>query len=112
MTKNYVYRGAPFADPTTPFNYKHRNGLDFSKSINDPGSRLARVIRYLRSSPVPVSRKTILRDVFGIKVNGDKNRSWSTQFFSGMVYAGMIEKYGRGNATKYGEGKNSHFVVR
>ena len=107
MTKTTKY--IAHLDVTAPFGYKHdRNGLDFSKSIHNPDSNLARVINYLRACDVPVTRKNILFSVFGVH----NNRSWGTLLFSLMVKTGMIEKYYGGNAVRYAEGRNAHKVTR
>jgi len=37
---------------------------------------------------------------------------WGTQIFSGMVKSGMLEKVGRGNATRYIEGRNAIHVTK
>lgn len=99
-------------DPAAPFGYKHsRNGADFSKAHTNPDSNLARVVNYVRFDCVtPVSRSNILSNVFNLPAS--MHAGWGTQMFSGMVKSGMLEKVGRGNATRYIEGKNAVHVTK
>ena len=110
MTKTMKY--VAHLDANAPFGYKHDlNGADFSKSHKNPDSNLARVVNYLRFDCVtPVSRSNILSNVFNLPKS--MHAGWGTQIFSGMVKAGMIEKYGRGNAVRYGEGRNVIHVTK
>jgi len=51
-----------------PFGYSAPNGLNFVKSVNNENSLLGRVIRYLRDSEVPVTKRMIVEDVMGMTV--------------------------------------------
>jgi len=51
------------------------NGLNFSKSVSNPNSRLNRVREYLIKNG-PSSKREILRDVFGKEV-GKSRREWT-----------------------------------
>jgi len=107
MTKNTVYH--PHLNVNAPFGYKHEgNGLDFSRSIHNPDSNLVKVVQYVRSCETPVSRRNILAQVFGIR--GARVSGWGTLLFSGMIKAGFLEKYGRGNAVRYGEGRRATLI--
>lgn len=105
MTKTTKY--IAHLDANAPFGYKHeRNGADFSKSHDNPDSNLARVVNYVRFDCVtPVSRSNILSNVFNLPAS--MHSGWGTQIFSGM-----LEKVGRGNATRYIEGRNAIHVTK
>lgn len=95
---------------SAPFGYKHEgNGTDFSRSVKDRNSNLCKVVRYVRDNCVtPVSRANILYTVLGVK----SPKGQYTLLFSGMIKAGFLEKVGRGNATRYIEGRNAHLIPR
>jgi len=82
------------------------NGLNFSKSVGNPKSRLERVREYLRVNG-PRSKREILRDVFGKTLDHTTkypNRSrdmvtsgWGTYLFGYGVHHGFFQKVRRGN---------------
>ena len=88
------------------------NGLNFTKSVHDPKSRLNRVRDYLRQNG-PSSKRDILRDVFGKEMNDNKyvpvngqfvNRTantvtsgWGSYLFGYGVRHGFFTKVRRGN---------------
>jgi len=91
------------ADLTAP------NGFNFSKSHDNPNSRLNRVRDYLLKNG-PSSKRDILRDVFGKTLDSsDKyylnpdptvvNRGWNSTFFRMAVRHGFLTKVRRGNVT-------------
>ena len=92
------------------------NGLNLSRSVTNPASRLRRVMAYLLAQPAPMSRDMILRDVFGIYQHAMRServatpkigslnvrgRGWGTYLFVLMVNHGYIKKVGAGRYTKY-----------
>lgn len=96
-------------NPTAPFGFKnYYNGLDFSRSIDNPNSRLVRVVRFVRMCETPVFRSTILNNVFADRKS--RNRGWGSIFFAGAVKAGFLDKVGRGNRTRYIEGRNATLI--
>jgi hypothetical protein len=78
------------------------NGLNFSRSIHNPKSRLNRVRDYL-SFKGEATKMEILRDVFGktLGKGGWKNREvtsgWGCYLFSYGVHQGFFKKVRRGN---------------
>lgn len=59
------------------------NGMNFSKSVDNPNSRLNRVRKYLHEVGSATKRE-ILRDVFGFKdeeLTNDTVRGWGSMFF-------------------------------
>lgn len=97
--------------------YTAPNGLNLSKSVTNPDSRLNRVRSYLHTNG-PRTKRDILRDVFGhtIGVNryeytptmgwhriGPKfvTRSWGSYLFTLAVRYGYITKTRKGNTVLY-----------
>jgi len=90
------------------------NGMDFSKSIHNPNSRLNRVLTYLRQVG-PRTKREILRDVFGKNVGQTKwalvdgkavnytpglvSMGWASYLFSLGVKTGHFQKVRKGNVT-------------
>lgn len=74
------------------------NGLNFSQSVGNPNSRLARVHEYLRVNG-PRTKREILRDVFGRTIDPTTFRGWGSTFFSLGVRYGVFHKTRRGNVT-------------
>jgi len=84
------------------------NGLNFSRSVGNPSSRLERVREYLRMNG-PRTKREILRDVFGRTldhVTKYPNRSrdmvtsgWGTYLFGYGVRHGFFRKERKGNIT-------------
>jgi len=84
------------------------NGLNFSRSVGNPQSRLERVREYLRVNG-PRTKREILRDVFGRtldNVNPIRFRSpnsvtssWGTYLFGYGVRHGFFRKERKGNIT-------------
>jgi hypothetical protein len=67
------------------------NGMTFSRSVNNPNSRLNRVRKYLHEVGSATKRE-ILRDVFGFKeedLNPTTVRGWGSIFFG----LGVRHKY-------------------
>ena len=77
------------------------NGLNFSRSIHNPKSRLNRVRDYL-SVNGEATKREILRDVFGKTLgkgwkNGEVTSGWGCYLFSYGVHQGLFKKVRRGN---------------
>jgi hypothetical protein len=62
------------------------NGINFTRSVGDPTSRLERVRTYLRNNG-PRTKRQILRDVFGKEV-GDLREHWTLRREKGHVSHG------------------------
>lgn len=71
---------------SAPAHLTARNGLNFSKSVGNPNSRLERVREYLRVNG-PRSKREILQDVFNKEV-GDMWADWKTRWENGWVSHG------------------------
>lgn len=66
------------------------NGLNFSKSVGVPTSRLERVRSYLRTVG-PSTKRDILRDVFGFATLDESTvRGWGSTLFSLGVKCGHL----------------------
>lgn len=89
------------------------NGLNLSKSVNRPNSRLNRVRDYLYVFG-PSTKERILRDVFGkILVRGGQGNynpngpqvnvtsGWSSQFWTIAVNQGFLRRVRTGRTVKY-----------
>lgn len=75
------------------------NGLNFSRSIHNPNSRLNRLRSYL-SVKGEATKREILRDVFGKtlgKGRGEVTSGWGTYLFGYGVKHGFFKKVRRGN---------------
>jgi len=77
------------------------NGLNFSRSIHNPNSRLNRLRSYL-SVKGEATKGEILRDVFGKTLgkdwkNGEVSSGWGTYLFNYGVRHGFFKKVRRGN---------------
>jgi len=77
------------------------NGLNFSKSVSNPNSRLNRLRSYL-SVKGEATKGEILRDVFGKTLgkdwkNGHVSSGWGTYLFNYGVRHGFFKKVRRGN---------------
>lgn len=72
------------------------NGLNFSKSVGNPNSRLNRVRDYL-SKNGPRTKRDILRDVFGKNV-GQVSYGWGTYLFGYGIRHGFFTKTRKGNS--------------
>ena len=70
------------------------NGLNFSKSVGNPNSRLERVRSYL-STNGPRTKRDILRDVFGKHV-GQVSYGWGTYVFGYGVKHGYFKHERKG----------------
>ena len=77
--------------------YQTMNGMNLSKSYNNPKSNFRRITDYL-SRVGEATKVDILRDVFG-KVG--VNRGWCCNVFSLSVKNGYIKKVRRGNRVFY-----------
>ena len=77
------------------------NGMNLSKSYQNPNSHFNRICRYL-GSVGEATKVDIFRDVFG-KVG--VNRGWCCNVFSLSVKNGYIKKVRRGNRVFYSMGK-------
>lgn len=62
------------------------NGMNFTKSVGNPNSRLERVREYLRING-PRTKREILRDVFGKEV-GDLRENWKVRMEKGHTSHG------------------------
>ena len=82
------------------------NGLNFSRSLNNPKSRLCRVLSYL-SVKGEATKGEILRDVFGKTLDNTTmyphrtkdmvTSGWGTYLFNYGVRHGFFKKVRRGN---------------
>lgn len=106
MTTRYELHVPRFNDyyvvrrSSLPFHLTAPNGLNFSRSVGNPKSRLERVREYLRVNG-PSTRRTILRDVFG-RVN--VNRGWGSTFFALCVRHGFLVKTWEGGTVRWSVG--------
>jgi hypothetical protein len=73
------------------------NGLNFSKSIGNPSSRLEKVRAYLATNP-NATRAQIVIEALGQSM---VVRGWATGFFSLMVRTGKVSKVRVGNRYLY-----------
>ena len=101
------------------------NGMDFSKSVKNPNSRLVRVVKYLRENPKS-TWKEILRDVFNIyPVPKDSYHSWKidgngrgtmvtkgygSSFKTLLIVTKFVKVTGRGVSTRYSVGSRSRLI--
>lgn len=85
------------------------NGLNLSRSIHNPKSRLRRIMDYL-SVKGEATKVEILRDVFGRVVENKHNkygttnvvtRGWGAYVFYLSVKYGYVKKVRRGNKVFY-----------
>ena len=75
------------------------NGLNFSRSVGVPTSRLERVRTYLRTVG-PKSKRDILADVFGLKdLTQVAVRGYHAYVFTLGVKQGFFTKERKGNVT-------------
>lgn len=84
-----------------PFGYIEPNGLNFRNSVNNPSSRLYRMLRYIADRQrmlLPTTRNDILRDVFNVD---SRARGWASIFFSLAKKCGFIRHQRQGNAVFY-----------
>ena len=101
-----------FRRSSVPTHLTAWNGLNFSRSVGNPSSRLERVREYLRVNG-PRTKREILRDVFGKSIveydtylhvwnYGLPNvvtRGWGTYLFGYGVRHGFFKKERKGNIT-------------
>jgi hypothetical protein len=83
------------------------NGLNFSRSVGNPNSRLEKVRQYL-SVNGPSTKREILYKVFGKKItdknipwnnrNDEVSSGWGSYLFSYGVHHGYFQKVRKGNA--------------
>jgi hypothetical protein len=92
----------------------YRQNMNFVRSLQNPDSRLHRLIRYLQEMG-PSAKMDILRDVFGIEVTylrwphtltDHKTHSWGSTLFSLGVVNGFLTKTRKGNITLWSVGPN------
>lgn len=102
--------------------YQTMNGMNLSKSYQNPNSHFNRICRYL-GSVGEATREEIIRDVFGKTYGRPRhtydnqmgklicltpnvvNRGWCCNVFSLSVKNGYIKKVRRGNRVFYSLGK-------
>lgn len=75
-----------------PIHLTAPNGLNFSRSVGNPNSRLERVRKYLRDNGSR-TKAEILRDVF----NRPMCRGWGCYLFTYGVIHGFFRKERKGN---------------
>lgn len=92
----YVRRSSRPSHLTAP------NGLNFSRSVGVPTSRLERIREYLRVNG-PSTKKDILRDVFGKTIGsystGGVTMGWGSYVFGLGVKNGFFKKTRKGGTT-------------
>ena len=105
-----------------PFGKWESNGLNFSKSLTNPNSRLARVVNFIREKGTPQTRHTLNVLVFGLyprpdgylnpKTKQRVTRGWGAYLFSLAVKTNILKKTRKGNEWYYSLGKNATRVVK
>lgn len=79
-------------NPDTRFNIRLPNGVTFEKSVNNPNSRLNRIVQYI-SNYGPSTRKDMLRNIFNVYNSPSRRRhadGHSSVFWAGMIRVGFI----------------------
>lgn len=95
-----------------PLHLTAPNGLNFSRSVGNPNSRLERVRKYLRENGSR-TKAEILREVFGKNItenpqyvmkgswyypkNNEVTRGWGSYLFTYGVHHGFFRKERKGN---------------
>lgn len=111
----------------SPFGVSSWNGMNLRKSVDDPNSRLSRIVNYIRQNGMS-EKKTIFRDVFGKTIVKDVpsrfnpstgkwepsefvGRNWGTYVWNLAVSGRVLVKIRKGNRVFYDLGVNSSRVV-
>jgi len=93
----------------TPFGFQMFNGLNFSKSVSNPNSRLAKMVNYVRQNG-PSTREDIGRNALGFRfVHWARN--WNSYGFSGAVQGEFLIRTRVGRKVYYNLGSRSNLVV-
>jgi len=113
-----------------PFGAAYYNGMNFVKSVNDPTSRLARTLKYIRDEfrkrNYDITKRDIIEKCWGKNIdertgtqliNGqwkywtyDTSRGYGSSFFSTAIKCGFLRKSRHGNKVYYGWGPKAHLV--
>lgn len=89
-----------------PFGFMAPNGMNFARSVNDPTSRIARLINYLRQVG-EADKNQILRVVFKIGTDGyEGKRGWGCFLFSLGTKCGFLSQRRVGNKVMWSVGPN------
>lgn len=81
---------------SVPLHLTAWNGLNFSRSVGNPDSRLEKIRTYLRTMG-PRTKREILRDVFN--KTDVVIRGWGVYVFTYGVLHGFFRKERKGNVT-------------
>jgi hypothetical protein len=84
------------------------NGLNFNKSVNDPNSRLARVVNHIRQNG-PTTRRD-LNLMLGMDPSIE-SRGWGTYLVTLAVQGKVLTMYRVGKKVLYDLGVNAKSVV-
>jgi hypothetical protein len=107
MTKIYG-RCSVNGSRNAPYGVQMHNGLNLSKSVNDPKSRLARVVNHIRTHGP--SRRSDLNKMLGMGIV-ESPRGWGWYLYVAAIHAGFIVKTRKGRRVFYSLGNNSDFVT-
>lgn len=95
MFRRYGYIGSKYS--SMPAELTAPNGMNFTKSVGNPNSRLEKVRKYL-SDNGPKSKREILLDVFNKNI-GNVTYGWGSYLFGYGVRHGFFAKTRKGNTT-------------
>lgn len=111
----------------SPFGVRAWNGMNLSKSITNPKSRLSRIVNYIRQNGA-AEKRVIFYNVFGKEIVEKSNywnpstyrydvptnkvtRSWGCYVWNLAVAGNVLVKVRRGNRVFYELGVNSNKVI-
>ncbi len=99
------------------FNVDRHNGINLNRSVNNPHSNTARIVRYILAEGRQVTKRDIMREVFNrvpqpSKWGGVNYRvgSWGSNLFAGLVQANILVKERKYNSVYYRLGANASVV--
>jgi hypothetical protein len=100
--------------------HRTHNGMNFTKSVKNPNSRIARLVRYLNENG-PTSKRKILAELFDREMRDNTpyvpnsntvTRGWGWYMWSLGLHYDIIRKTRVGNRVLYSVGVNYNEVVR
>lgn len=115
--------GRHITNPNKPYGVIRPNGINFTKSLQNPKSVAARILATIHDSPFGLTKREILTRM-GYKLDVVKShrpsgytyqfhvcRGFLSDYFAGLRQAGFITSYRRGNFVIYQKGPNfPHFL--
>jgi hypothetical protein len=99
---------------TQPFGFQMHNGLNLSKSVSNPKSRLARMVNYIRQNG-ECTRAELAMKALGSRFDATyhrEQRGWNGYAFSGAIRGGFLVTNRVGNEVFYMLGPKSHLVTK